>query len=474
MSDAATLCGAKGSFTSGYNSESLQQSLSSVVTSLTTMRNEMSRLGFDVKDSHRERTKADKATTPIRTDASLSLTANPALWRIFTATSVDRYFLEYVERRNKYGSVSHIAEWEPTSRFQHSDAVGIAVRRDYFGEGAERIVFELTEIGADGIPIGKSLVAKDSKYLRKKSSKRGEEDFHKVFLTTQMKAANFADKFNHKLDLFQVSDLIPRVEFLTSCVYVCTDGEHTKETFAYLSEERLDVDRYMKWNDNAGGVDGMGVEARNALRDEAHIDDMRAAAASFELEQSHQAVRAVGTIAPAKGGVGLGLGLIAEEDEEEEDEAESDDDDDDDDHVGDHHDHHDHRDGKAAPEAYEHATGAASESFAQTARHRQLIERVMDKDIPQAFTHFTYCHSKRKLMVCDLQGVLTTDATTGTPVFRLTDPCIHYESRRGRQMVYGRTDKGRKGMLDFFKTHQCNPVCELLGLPRSKPSGNSY
>ncbi len=66
--------------------------------------------------------------------------------------------------------------------------------------------------------------------------------------------------------------------------------------------------------------------------------------------------------------------------------------------------------------------------------------------------------------VCDIQGVLDR-AAPGGPLLRLTDPCIHYESRRGRIMVHGRTDKGRKGMHDFFRTHQCGrgALCHLLG-----------
>jgi hypothetical protein len=69
-------------------------------------------------------------------------------------------------------------------------------------------------------------------------------------------------------------------------------------------------------------------------------------------------------------------------------------------------------------------------------------------------------------MVCDIQGVLEPGGGPGggPPVFRLTDPCIHYESSRGREMVHGRTDKGRRGMHEFFQTHQCNAVCRLLGI----------
>eukprot|EP00854_Cymbomonas_tetramitiformis_P012116 gene12116-14317_t len=51
---------------------------------------------------------------------------------------------------------------------------------------------------------------------------------------------------------------------------------------------------------------------------------------------------------------------------------------------------------------------------------RNVSISIEDADIPQAFTHFTYRHSRRKMMVCDLQGVLKTDCTP--PEFQLTDP----------------------------------------------------
>ncbi|CAN0215411.1 unnamed protein product [Laminaria digitata] len=84
----------------------------------------------------------------------------------------------------------------------------------------------------------------------------------------------------------------------------------------------------------------------------------------------------------------------------------------------------------------------------------------------QAFSHFSYRHTYRKKLVCDLQGVLNvTAADEGRAgVFELTDPVIHYRSDTGRQQVYGKTDLGSRGINAFFATHQCNDVCRLLGL----------
>jgi hypothetical protein len=80
-------------------------------------------------------------------------------------------------------------------------------------------------------------------------------------------------------------------------------------------------------------------------------------------------------------------------------------------------------------------------------------------DIPQAFSHFTYIFSKRKFLVCDLQGVLNNDSNE--PVFELTDPVIHYSEMTNR-LDFGRTDRGQQGIHDFFRTHKCSNLCHML------------
>ena len=34
--------------------------------------------------------------------------------------------------------------------------------------------------------------------------------------------------------------------------------------------------------------------------------------------------------------------------------------------------------------------------------------------------------------------------------------------KAGRKNVFGRTDRGKKGMHDFFRTHKCSNLCEML------------
>jgi len=82
-------------------------------------------------------------------------------------------------------------------------------------------------------------------------------------------------------------------------------------------------------------------------------------------------------------------------------------------------------------------------------------------ELPQCFSHFSFVHSRGKQLVCDLQGVWNADDG-----FVLTDPVIHYVSTTGsRRHKNGGTDKGAQGVLSFFKTHECGPLCQELGLP---------
>ena len=88
---------------------------------------------------------------------------------------------------------------------------------------------------------------------------------------------------------------------------------------------------------------------------------------------------------------------------------------------------------------------------------------IQTEDVAQAFSHFTYEHSKGKKLVCDLQGIWNPDDGVV-----LTDPVVHHVTSRGKKHKNGETDKGLKGAKIFFGTHECNALCMKLGLkPRS-------
>ena len=76
-------------------------------------------------------------------------------------------------------------------------------------------------------------------------------------------------------------------------------------------------------------------------------------------------------------------------------------------------------------------------------------------------------HSGRKLLICDLQGNYDGEHK----MFRFTDPVIHYHNtqKSTKKCVYGRTDKGQKGMHDFLRTHECSALCHLLTKGFRKP-----
>ncbi len=88
---------------------------------------------------------------------------------------------------------------------------------------------------------------------------------------------------------------------------------------------------------------------------------------------------------------------------------------------------------------------------------------VSKEEVAQAFSHFSYVQSGKKMLICDLQGVFCRSSNT----FNFTDPVIHYHDARreggqNSRRVYGRTDMGQRGIQDFFQTHKCNNLCHLV------------
>jgi len=71
--------------------------------------------------------------------------------------------------------------------------------------------------------------------------------------------------------------------------------------------------------------------------------------------------------------------------------------------------------------------------------------------LPQAFSHYTYERSNNLSVVVDIQGVGSF----------YTDPQIHSFDGEG----FGLGNMGQEGLTRFLKTHECNGICRLVGLP---------
>ncbi|KAG1713548.1 hypothetical protein DVH05_001334 [Phytophthora capsici] len=79
----------------------------------------------------------------------------------------------------------------------------------------------------------------------------------------------------------------------------------------------------------------------------------------------------------------------------------------------------------------------------------------LERNTPQAFSHFTYEASGQQILVVDIQGVGD----------HYTDPQIH--TRRGKE--FGKGNLALRGFERFLGSHRCNPICRYLKLPLINP-----
>lgn len=105
-----------------------------------------------------------------------------------------------------------------------------------------------------------------------------------------------------------------------------------------------------------------------------------------------------------------------------------------------------------------------NELESSTSWGNRVKQRIMSKEeeaesrelrkTPQAFSHFTFEHSKGEMMVVDIQGVGDL----------FTDPQIHTRDPDDTRFPSGQGNAGISGMCLFFRTHICNEICEHLKL----------
>ncbi|EKX37645.1 hypothetical protein GUITHDRAFT_144911, partial [Guillardia theta CCMP2712] len=80
-----------------------------------------------------------------------------------------------------------------------------------------------------------------------------------------------------------------------------------------------------------------------------------------------------------------------------------------------------------------------------------FVQEVHHRMTPHAFSHFSYVHSKGRLMIVDIQGVGDL----------WTDPQIHSVED---EHAFGVGNLGLTGIAKFFRTYHYNPLCEWIGL----------
>ncbi|KAJ0404805.1 hypothetical protein P43SY_003481 [Pythium insidiosum] len=83
----------------------------------------------------------------------------------------------------------------------------------------------------------------------------------------------------------------------------------------------------------------------------------------------------------------------------------------------------------------------------------------LERNTPQAFSHFTYEASGRQMLIVDIQGVAD----------HYTDPQIH--TRSGKE--FGKGNLSVRGFERFLASHRCNPICRYLKLPLNNAKDES-
>ncbi|CAM9961370.1 unnamed protein product [Ectocarpus sp. 6 AP-2014] len=475
MADAAQAAGAHGKFyRPELSAEGLGTAIAGSSSSLTAVKSRLTSLAT----KSRELRKVERESAGAKWGHDPTTIETGDGWVVYT-DEVQRFEFSCKEM--------HFSKdpWVTAKPFSE-EANAIALRKRALGEGSERLVFGLQEVSSrTGKFVGPKLVAKESSYVDDDNLKMAfHESFAKTQHTSKLLAAKFNERVRERTSILGVPTThIWEVSFIDCSVYQFLEGSILR---GVLVEKMLEpACRYTKWNGNNGYVrsvfgppavtpgegeiarqvrvegmmevivegdeedgDASSVDSDNDCRPTeeagAEVGGAMATAGSKDRTPAGSSAAVVGGEASAEGGGGAATasaatGSILGKRPRPATTAD------------------DANDGDGA-RAHDHAPlhhGLSSRSFAPKA-----------ECYPQAFSHFSFWQTRRRMLVCDLQGVLSSSGAgeDRAGLFEFTDPVIHYRSKSGRTQVYGKTDLGRSGMNQFFKTHRCNDVCRLLGI----------
>ena len=282
----------------------------------------------------------------------------------------------------------------------------VAMKVPIFGEGAERIVRKFRFIDQDSNFIGPKLVAKESRFKDTATSYDKQRKFHANFMRIHFHAADVALHFNKAID-----DLQHHFDEKNKIWIDKMPRIEFLETLVVEVRERYEKKHILI----EPFLEGEYQKFNNNM--------------GFVKGKEQQE-----KLVQDEGKADDGLDAIREESEEEYDS---------DDEV------YNHEASEPDPGQYQH--------------------HIEDYLFPQAFSHYSFEKTKTAFMVVDLQGVLEI-LPNGTRKFLLTDPAIHRKNKGWRtNLEFGRTDRGKKGMKAFFRSHSCSDACRLLGLRKVDP-----
>jgi Alpha-kinase family len=304
------------------------------------------------------------------------------------------YNFKDIERKiyveHKVDNVWHHT-YEPTT-LQHRGAAGVAMAKAAFGEGVERFAFRFYELASDlKTIVGSPMVAKESRFIMDANNMDEANDERIRYVRT---FCNIQQKAARIAKAFNHKlDRTRIVDADTPRVRFldCSIYELKSETFGLLSVLVEEKLDHMKWQ-KWNSNNGYIQGGTNGI---ISIKGHRLGCPSLAVDISPHA----------------DLGTLFEGSDDDE------------------------------------------ESIQEITSIPNVVPKVFSSnEVAQAFSHFSYLYSCRLRLVCDLQGVFNEK----DKMLLLTDPVIHFNPvnhKRARRRDHGRTDRGEKGMKDFFDSH---------------------